>query len=291
MIEIRVSGGTGDMTTADTQDTPPDLGRALLRWFGAGGLTYPYVPDFAVADLEVQLPSTLTTTRVDPLAMYLFHDHAESLLSHRPDTCFTVSYAGHGMNSYAWSVLLCRPGLRLLAQIAFGGAFGDPTVEAESLRELFATVQDIDQEVPQGIQRDVVVLMSDFRDVRATAWAPDSAVDLGSWTSDASSLHPLLALDDIFYRGIGWPERHNSAPTFATRRERLDHEARVMHEWSVRFPEAASGDVDDPEADLALAKAMSPPVDPSSPHSWLPVALTQPKCWWCFGDKTEDIHQ
>jgi hypothetical protein len=281
---IRVSD-PGEAEGADL-----DLGRSLLRWFGAPGLSYPYVPDFAIPTVHVQPPSTLATVPVDPAELYLFQQAATELLSAPTGSRFAVSYWGHGMNSYAWTVLLQRPGLRLLGQVGFGGGHGEPDTEADNLDDVFTVIRDIDGEVPGGIRRDVVVLMSDIRDVRATGWAPRNAAGVDRWLADASTSHPLLVLDDLIRRSDAWPPRPTVPPSFATRADRLAHEAQVTYEWSGRFPGAADGE-DDPAADLALAVAMEPWPPLPAPHRWLPATVTDKTCWWCFGDEDEELHR
>jgi hypothetical protein len=133
------------------------------------------------------------------------------------------------------------------------------------------------------------VFSSDFRNVRATGWAPRAVADLDEWLGSASSSHPLLALEDLL-NPQEWPRREDSPLVFASRQELMAFQARVTDDWSQRYPEAAAGDVDDPVADLALAQAMSAAADPAGQHQWLPATLGAADCWICFGEQDHPLH-
>lgn len=90
-------------------------------------------------------------------------------------------------------------------------------------------------------------------------------------------------------------EEPASAPSsspggFATREERMQFERDALDEWALEYPEAASGDVNDPEADLALVHLMTPPVDPTKPHKWLPMATAEVNCGFCDLPADDAIH-
>lgn len=280
------------MGDAKASQREPDLEFQwwLRRFFGDRGLTYPYVPGFAVSTVYVQPPSTATTSGVDPTELYLFHRAAGALLNGRVDSCYAVSFWGHGINSYAWTVLLQRPGLRLLAQVAFGRANCDADREERDLDDLFMTIRYIDGMVPAGIRRDIMVLMSDLRGITCTGWAPDRHTELDSWMQQASRVPPPLAVGDLIRRRGAWPERPAATPRFASRAQRLAHEAQVAYEWSLRFPDAADG-AHDPAADLAFVLAIGPWPELPAPHRWLPASLSDRACWWCFGDKSDELHR
>ena len=69
------------------------------------------------------------------------------------------------------------------------------------------------------------------------------------------------------------------------------YELRGMEEWAQEYPEAAAGDVDDPEADLALMHYITPPVDPDKPHRWLPLDVGDANCGFCDKPESDAIHQ
>lgn len=75
-----------------------------------------------------------------------------------------------------------------------------------------------------------------------------------------------------------------------TREELMAFQRNATDVWSQQYPEAAAGDVDDPEADLALVQLMTPPVDPEQPHKWLPIATTELDCGFCDQPANAAIH-
>lgn len=75
-----------------------------------------------------------------------------------------------------------------------------------------------------------------------------------------------------------------------TRAELARYQADAAYVWSMRYPEAASGEVNDPEAELALRHLMTPPVDPTKPHAWLPIATTETECGFCEQPQDAAIH-
>lgn len=84
------------------------------------------------------------------------------------------------------------------------------------------------------------------------------------------------------------PPAGTNAPQ--TRDELLAWQREMMDQWAEAYPEAAAGDVDDPEADLALRHYMTPPVDPDKPHQWLPIATTETDCGFCEKPAEDAIH-
>lgn len=75
-----------------------------------------------------------------------------------------------------------------------------------------------------------------------------------------------------------------------TRAELLVFQQRGMATWAEQYPEAAAGDVDDPEADLALVHLMTLPVNPEKSHKWLPIATTETDCGFCEQPEDAAIH-
>lgn len=75
-----------------------------------------------------------------------------------------------------------------------------------------------------------------------------------------------------------------------TREELAAYQANAAYVWSQQYPEVASGEVSDPEADLALMHLMTPPVDPTKPHRWLPIATTETDCGFCEQPQEAAIH-
>lgn len=75
-----------------------------------------------------------------------------------------------------------------------------------------------------------------------------------------------------------------------TREDRVAFQRQMSDEWAQLYPAAADGGVDDPEADLALTQMMTPPVDPTKPHKWLPIATTETDCGFCDQPADANIH-
>ncbi len=166
-----------------------DLTRALFRFFGpASGICLPPVPEECREGLVLLPPATFTTCSVDPKALYLFTGEAKALLlappAERPD--LTVSLFGHGINSYAWTLRLRRPGLRVLAQVAYGGAYMEAEEQAREVTKMFQDVHALQKSspalpdaLPDG--RDLVLLRSPFRDLHGEGPAPAPGVTPGEW--------------------------------------------------------------------------------------------------------------
>lgn len=80
------------------------------------------------------------------------------------------------------------------------------------------------------------------------------------------------------------------APAFPDRAALLAHQARVLDEWSGRYPEVADGEVHDPEAELDLAHEMAGWVDARQQHDWLPIAVGEKECEFCGGLQDAGLH-
>lgn len=163
----------------------PVLGEALLASYGRAGLPCPYVPAFALPALRVRGPWCLSTRRIDPFMHYRFTD-----VLREDAPCFSVSHSGHGSDSYALTVQLRRPGLRLLAQVGWGGAHADPERGRAEVAALFDLVRAVDARVDDGA--DVGVAVSGLRAVRAVGPLPRAdRPSIVRWTRDR-------AVEDVF---------------------------------------------------------------------------------------------
>lgn len=76
-----------------------------------------------------------------------------------------------------------------------------------------------------------------------------------------------------------------------TRDEVAAFQRAAADEWAQMYPAAAADDDDDPEAELALMQLMTPPVDPTKPHKWLPIATTETDCGFCDQPQDAAIHK
>lgn len=167
---------------APAEDVPErrDLGRELLTCFGAPGLAFPYVPKFAIEQLNVQHPGTFTTFEVDRKELYLMRNVLDELLEPLQEPRYAVSFWGHGMNSYAWTVRLERPGLRMVLQCGYGGVYPSSDQD-EQLADIFFVSRQIDLLVPQDVERDVIVVFSRMREISAAGLATESGASLREW--------------------------------------------------------------------------------------------------------------
>ncbi len=92
------------------KEAPPheDLGRVLLRTFSPAGIA-PVRAAVGGGRPALRGPATFTTFDLDPLATYLCAPTRQDRDAHGTRR-YAVTYAGHGMNSYASTVRLERPG-------------------------------------------------------------------------------------------------------------------------------------------------------------------------------------
>ncbi len=168
-----------------------DLTRALFRFFGpASGICLPPIPEVCRDRLMLLPPATFTTQEVEPKQLYLFSQAAQELVAgvpvERPEV--TVSLFGHGMNSYAWTLRLHQPGLRVLMQVLYGGALMDAEVQA---REVTAMFQDVHLLLTDAVavpgEPDLVVLRSPFRHFHARGPAPQPGTSAKDWLARHST--------------------------------------------------------------------------------------------------------
>lgn len=139
---------------------------------------------------------------------------------------------------------------------------------------------------------------------RLRDWATTPPTDAAGWFALAaqstgnSVFGPLVqadTLDDAVAQATealkAVPAPTTASPSqILSRDDMLAFQRDAMDEWARQYPEAAAGDVDDPEADLALVHLMTPPVDPAKPHSWLPIATTEATCGFCDQPADAAIH-
>lgn len=153
-----------------------------------------------------------------------------------------------------------------------------------------------------GLNSDRIGVVRSFIDAspsNALEWFGVAAYALGNVVPG-----PLTAVDTLDEAVARATEAIEQEPTYVsvqvppppsfhvpqTQAERLAFQRQALDEWAQQYPEAAAGDVDDPEADLALAHLMTPPVDPERPHTWLPIATTETDCGFCDLPEDAPIH-
>lgn len=96
--------------------------------------------------------------------------------------------------------------------------------------------------------------------------------------------------EDAYLQALAAVRAWQPSSPVESRQDRLAREAALMYEWSSLYPEAAAGDVDDPDADLALAQLMLPPLDPSRRHTWMPFAVGERDCGFCDQPVDGQLH-
>ena len=107
------------------------------------------------------------TSLVDPFEMYRFNRLAQVLIDSwdgRP--LFSLGHDGHGVNSFAFSLLSSRGPICAFAQVHYGGVYGDPVWQAAECRAVFGSVQTLLDRVPKAQMKSApghVLLYSNFR--------------------------------------------------------------------------------------------------------------------------------
>ena len=239
-----------------------DLGRALLRCFGRSGSTWPYVPEWAIDQLYVQEGSTFVTEPEDCTGLYLLAPQLPGLLQPLAGSRYAVSWWGHGINSYAWTLRLERPGLRLLLQVGYGGVDPDEDQD-EELADLFALARQLDAQVGGDGSDDVVVVQSTLRAINSVGRRSDGEATgwLGAHhiTDVQASLHDLLRVDvlDTRWESVREACRHALGQARGTGRDVLCFEAHCYamhiaidgHDESLLVMVLNSEDLDGREAD------------------------------------------
>lgn len=125
--------------------------------------------------------------------------------------------------------------------------------------------------------------------VDALHWLQLAAYNVGYYT-----LSNAIDAPDIEAATTAAQQRLSTTPDGTapqTRQELLSFQQNAMYAWAQLYPEAASGDVDDPEADLGLVQLLTPPVNPAEPHDWLPIATTETDCGFCEQPENAAIHR
>lgn len=145
---------------------------------------------------------------------------------------------------------------------------------------------------PDGLGASRAANIADLLGVAPTSardWLGVALSNIGLWDQgpviEAQDVETARAQAAQAARDWRPPPRHQ------TRQERMFREARIMAEWAQEYPKAAAGDADDPDADLALAQMLLPPVDSTSPHTWMPLGVGDTACAFCGQDQDGPLHQ
>jgi hypothetical protein len=126
----------------------------------------------------------------------------------------------------------------------------------------------------------------------AREWLSTALVNIGMYWQ-FGAVQTASSLDEA--RNAALVEMANILPPVEqppeSRAQRVARQAAAMYEWSRLYPEAAAGEVNDPEADLALHQMMLPPIDPEKPHPWTPIAVDETVCGFCDQLPDHPLHR
>ncbi len=189
--------------------------------------------------------------------------------------------------------------LRQFVELGGGPAFG---VAADGAGARYVTGSG-GRSPWEGVDDERIALSAGMIDVRPTTpleWLNAATSNLGFVFTEgpfpaadlASAVEELLTLlpDASPVNESFFAPRRAPAAAFATRAELLAFQRAAADAWASRYPAAACGDEDDPQADLELVHMMTPPFDPDAPHGWLPKVVDGTGCRYCSYPADHDLH-
>lgn len=178
---------------------------SMSEWLDQQGLAYPFVPELFRGRLRAVASFTWATEPVNPFDLYMFLISCESLLALRNDS-YAISHAGHGVNSYAITVRIAVPGLRLATQEGWGGLYMDRDKARFDVAAMFQAVAHCLALAEARPDRQRYVIASSFRGGCSTGSSSDSggfadprAMPFSTW----ASVPELLARADDRADGRG----------------------------------------------------------------------------------------
>ena len=110
--------------------------------FKESGLPFPTIPEALAARLE-ERERWLFSTREIREGPYSLAHYVEEAAEDDVDDYAVLAHSGHGVNSYALQYYLVYRNLRLFLHLGWGGAYMDPAVTADQIRECFALADEI----------------------------------------------------------------------------------------------------------------------------------------------------
>ena len=120
-------------------------------------------------------------TQPFPVAIddYLMDSIIEYLQSSIPDQ-FAISHAGHGINSYSLNYRYALGSIAILAQVSWGGAYGDIEEDGAEWMRVLEEIDSITEMNPAAYsdgfkQRDYLILLSRFRGICTRSQENDSS--------------------------------------------------------------------------------------------------------------------
>lgn len=134
------------------------------------GFALPFLDD-EILERVRDIGPVFWATQPFPTSMddYLMHDIVEYLKGPIPDQ-LSISHAGHGINSYSLNYRFAQGPLAFLAQVAWGGVYGDSLEDSAEWEYVIEELDSITEMIPFPYQdgyeqRDFLLLLSRFRGI------------------------------------------------------------------------------------------------------------------------------
>lgn len=121
----------------------------LKNQFSAFGLSLPSLPLALLRRLKKHRNwSWSSTPEREPLADYLFKFRGNPIPE--KENLLSISWAGHGLNSYALSINLKLGPIHILLKNYMGGVYGDPQVQTKDWNALISSFEPLLSEISRG---------------------------------------------------------------------------------------------------------------------------------------------
>jgi hypothetical protein len=144
----------------------------LKNQFSAFGLSLPSLPHTLLRRLKKHRAwSWSSAPEREPLADYFFKFRGNPIPE--KEDLLSISWAGHGLNSYALSINLKLGPIHILLKNYMGGVYGDPQVQTKDWNDLISSFEPLLSEISRGhfphyacetrlwVQRDMVIELVD----------------------------------------------------------------------------------------------------------------------------------
>jgi hypothetical protein len=144
----------------------------VKRLFRRVGLAFPFVPEELASQMK-KLGRWLYSTRQIEMSPYNLQHYEEEIGRSRVRDYAIIAHAGHGVNSYAIHYYLVHGSLAMLLQLAWGGVYMDPKVEATKILDCFAIADRLVQAAaltPKLKRSDRLLLVGS--DLYGSYWLP-----------------------------------------------------------------------------------------------------------------------
>jgi hypothetical protein len=135
----------------------------LADWLSELSFTEPPLPESLVPSLH-RIWDGVFSTRVAPLNPYRYSAYVDEALQTTLEDYVVVGHDGHGANSYALSYYVSFAGLRILLQLAWGGAYMDNEAARQRICDVFRELHVLWPTLcaPRDVANLVMVAHSDF---------------------------------------------------------------------------------------------------------------------------------